>query len=252
MNISKTGTLHKQLDINCQDATAEIRDESGTILKVVCDGCSEGKNSEVGAKLFCKVLANKYVKFLSRGKSIHYIDTAALIKIVMDELVELIGDKPQDIKDFLSFTILVVERGSYFENETREEQISFNKANGGEYWYTLYYCGDGYVIINKDNKISFKKIDCGDYPKYLAYNYISKDYISQYQNGVRIDSECFDNDCINVGVASDGIRFVADLPDDNPLKKEFSDILLSQKDVKMKLFFNRNANMFQDDFSIVF
>ena len=74
--------------------------------------------------------------------------------------------------------------------------------------------------------------------------------MAEYQDGVDISTIEFEN-VGNVGVASDGIRFVADLDDSDQLKQEFKDILLSGKDIKMKLFFNRNEKVFQDDFSIV-
>lgn len=228
MNVLKMGTAHKQSDINCQDATGSL----GNRLKVVCDGCSEGKHSEVGAKLFCKMFVNKYANFVNKGKN--FIDIPALMMTIMDELVQLFGDNQQDIKDYLSFTILVAEK--------------IPESND----FYVYYCGDGYVIKSKDDGyVTFEKLDCGAYPKYLAYNYIYSDFMKAYGSGVRIEMLEYENYC-NVGVASDGIRFVADLEDDNNLKKEFKQILLSGKDMKMKLFFNRNSTIFQDDFSVVF
>lgn len=228
MNVVKMGTAHKQVDMNCQDATASL----GNRLRVVCDGCSEGKHSEVGAKLFCKVLINKYAYFLNKGKD--QIDVVSLMMSTMDELVKLFGDDPQDIKDYLSFTTLVAEKNP--------------EING----FYVYYCGDGYVIENRDGQsVSFQKLDCGEYPMYLAYNYISENSLKAYGTGVKIGILEFCN-CYNIGVASDGIRFVADMEDENPLKKEFKEILLGGKDMKMKLFFNRNSAVFQDDFSIVF
>lgn len=227
MNVLKMGTLHKESDINCQDAIGSYENR----LKVVCDGCSEGKHSEVGAKLFCKMIIDRYVNFVDKGK--RFIDVPALITTVMDELVQLIGDNPEDIKNYLSFTILVAE-----------------KCPDSNYGY-VYYCGDGYIIKEKDDYVSLDKLDCGEYPMYLAYNYIDGKYMKQYKDGVRIETLEFE-DVGNIGVASDGIRFVAELEYDDPLRKEFMDILASGKEMKMKLFFNRNAKIFQDDFSISF
>lgn len=226
MNILKMGYYHKEGSINCQDATGMY----DNCFKVVCDGCSEGKHSEIGAKLFCKMIVDRYANFVQKGKK--YIDIPALMLSVMDELVRIIGDKPEDIRDYLSFTTLVVEK-----------DLESNSA-------CVYYCGDGYIIIEKDDSISFKKIDCGKYPKYLSYNYVDSIYMAEYQDGVDISTIEFEN-VGNVGVASDGIRFVADLDDSEQLKQEFKEILLSGKDIKMKLFFNRNEKVFQDDFSIV-
>ena len=226
MNVLKMGTSHKEMGINCQDATGQF----GNRLKVVCDGCSEGAHTEVGAKLFCKMLIDKYANFVNKGK--RFIDVPALMRTVFDELVQLIGDNPQDIKDYLSFTIIVAEN-----------------IPDSLYSY-VYYCGDGYYLLESEYGVGFKKLDCGEYPEYLAYNYVDGGKMKQYSDGVTINMIELE-DGFNIGVASDGIRFVADLDDDNPIKKEFRDILSSGKDMKMKLFFNRNASIFQDDFSIV-
>lgn len=227
MNVLKMGNGHKINGINCQDATGQYKD----ILKVVCDGCSEGVHSEIGAKLFCKMLIEKYRRFYEMGKK--YINVPELITTVMDELVNMIGKTPQDIKDYLSFTILVME-----------------KIPDTVYSY-VYHCGDGYILYDAGDGVQFKKLDCGEYPMYLAYNYIPGDMMKQYKDGVLIstyESESYKN----VGVASDGIRFVVERDDGDPLKEEFKTILNSGKDMKMKLFFNRNENIFQDDFSIVY
>lgn len=226
MNVLKTGYSHKEGSINCQDATGEY----GGIFKVVCDGCSEGKHTEIGAKLFCKLIVDKYKNFTEKGKK--YIDIPSLMMTVMDELVRLVGDNPEDIRDYLSFTALVIEKD----------------LDSGSAW--VNYCGDGYIIIKKDNEISFRKLDCGKYPKYLSYNYVDGSRMAEYKDGVSIETIQF-NGIDEIGVASDGIRFIADLEDGNELKEEFKNILLSGKDMKMKLFFNRNEKIFQDDFSIV-
>lgn len=227
MNVLKIGTLHKENGVNCQDATGQYLN----ILKVVCDGCSEGKHTEVGAKLFCKNLIEKFTSFIRKGKT--NIDISALITSTMDELVRIIGHNPEDIKDYLCFTILVAE---------------FYPGSNAGY---VYYCGDGYIIKDVDETICIDKLDCGEYPKYLAYNYIDSDYLKEYKTGVNIEFVEFE-DIGNIGVASDGIRFVAELDYDDPLRKEFVDILASGKEMKMKLFFNRNAKILHDDFSIVF
>lgn len=228
MKIVKMGTAHKENDINCQDAVGSYKD----IIKIVCDGCSEGKHSEVGAKLFCEMFIKKYSEFINKGKSPMHVPT--LMVIVIDELIQFIGNDAQTIKDYLSFTVLIATK------------------TPGDNCFHVYYCGDGYIIVDNNNEgITLKKIDYGEYPKYLAYNYINSSLMKEYGTGVEIDEMILEN-CKNVGVASDGIRFVAELDDDSELKKEFKQILSDGKEIKMKLFFNRNSKLFQDDFSIVF
>lgn len=228
MEVLKMGTFHKENEINCQDAIGSY----GNMLKVVCDGCSEGKHSEIGATLFCKLLIEKYANMLNKGKSQEHINVPTLMRVSMYELIKMIGNNPEDVKDYLCFTTLVAE-----------------KMKGDNCGWT-YSCGDGYIVVKKDDWVSFKKLDCGAYPKYLAYDYIDSKYLSEYKDGVLIDTMRFE-DIENIGVASDGIRFVADLDDNNPLKQEFSEIIMKDNSLKMKLFFNRNSKLFQDDFSIV-
>ena len=50
MFINKIGMEHLEMGMNCQDYGI-----IGDTWAVVCDGCSDGKHSEVGAKLFCQL-----------------------------------------------------------------------------------------------------------------------------------------------------------------------------------------------------
>ena len=59
MVINKIGQQHIDYGTNCQDYGIEFDG-----MKVVCDGCSEGKHSEVGAKAFCHLLKNDSVYIL--------------------------------------------------------------------------------------------------------------------------------------------------------------------------------------------
>lgn len=59
MVINKIGQQHIDYGTNCQDYGIEFDG-----MKVVCDGCSEGKHSEVGAKAFCHLLKNDSRSFI--------------------------------------------------------------------------------------------------------------------------------------------------------------------------------------------
>ncbi len=226
MDVLKMGSGHRAAGINCQDAIGRYKD----IVKIVCDGCSEGIHSEIGSTLFCKKFIEKYQMFFEMGKD---IDVKSLIYVVMDELVESFGNTLNDIKNYLSFTTII------FEHKPNSD-VSH-----------VYYCGDGYIIEEKDGDIIFYKLDCGEYPMYLAYNYVPGEALKHYKDGCSIGIYEIDAHS-RVGVASDGIRFIADRDDADTLKTEFKNILKSGKEIKMKLFFNRNDNIFLDDFSIVY
>jgi len=228
MNIVKMGTAHRDIGMNCQDATNRCQQNN---VKIVCDGCSEGKHTEVGANLFACRFINNYVDRV-RNANISTNSIPTILSVTLDNIInQNFKHDPTTYLNYLTFTILVS-----------------SKNNDG---FDVYSCGDGYIIIQDDEGIHFEKLDCGEYPKYLVYNFIDPSYLKQYKDGVGIEHHHFDN-AINVGVASDGIRFVVDRPDDDLLKNEFIDILKSGKEIKMKRFINRNPKVFQDDVSILF
>ena len=210
MFINKMGYEHKENGVNCQDYG---RAENG--WAVVCDGCSEGKHSEVGAKLYCHLVDNWKFPFENIKK-----------------MIELIGDKPQALKDYLSFTILELS-----ESDTE---------------FVVRYCGDGYIILQgKDGNITFEELTDGEYPKYYIYNYINPEYLSHYKDGANFERRVYHKDQYQkVGIASDGLRFI--LQADEDLKNEFIECLKSGKETKVKLFINRNHKIFKDDVTIVF
>lgn len=238
MNILKIGKNHIETGMNCQDAIGRYGEE----LKIVCDGCSEGKHSEVGAKLFTKLFVEKYGYFREREKNAVIFGNltddsykiGALIQSTMDDIVNFVGDDKDSILDYLSFTTII--------------------ALGNR---RVISVGDGYVIeIDRArSNVRFMKLDCGDYPEYLSYNYLNPVFLKKYKNGVELSRRIFNPTIENIdhelGVASDGIRFVADLPKDNPLRQEFVDIILSDRDIRMKRFINKHPEIFKDDVSIV-
>lgn len=213
MFINKIGMEHLETGMNCQDY-GFAKDE----ILMVCDGCSEGKHSEVGAKLFCHFMSSEI----------------ANPNDVFNEMITFLGNKPQTLKDFLSFTILIVE-------------------NVGEEWdWDVKYCGDGYIILQDHNgNITFEELSDGEYPKYYIYNYIEPEYLKHYKDGVSFSQKTYSKEkYAKVGIASDGLRYI--LQADEELKQEFINCLKSGKELKTKLFINRNHKIFKDDVTIVF
>lgn len=211
MFINKIGMEHLESGMNCQDYGFE-----GEWFSIVCDGCSEGKHSEVGAKLFCQLYKD-------------YVDA----EDVFNELSGLFFQEVKQLKDFLCFTILRLckDNKKYFE---------------------VSYCGDGYIILQDHNgNITFEELSDGEYPKYYIYNYIPPEYLKHYKNGVSFSQKTYSKDeYVKVGIASDGLRYI--LQADEELKQEFIYCLKSGKELKTKLFINRNHNIFKDDVTIVF
>lgn len=211
MFINKIGMEHLKIGMNCQDYGFV-----GERSSYVCDGCSEGKHSEVGAKLFCHL------------KQRTDYDATDIFSMMID----VIGGNPNWKRDFLSFTILrLAECTDYF---------------------TVSYCGDGYIILqDHDGNITFEELSDGEYPKYYIYNYIEPEYLKHYKDGVSFSQKTYSKEkYAKVGIASDGLRYI--LQADEELKQEFINCLKSGKELKTKLFINRNHKIFKDDVTIVF
>jgi hypothetical protein len=194
MLINKIGYEHTSSWVNCQDFGFENSD-----IKCLVDGCSEGKHSEVGAKLFCYL-------FSKNGS----IEETFRVLISM-------FTTPQDIKDYLLFTILYIQ-----ETENK---------------FIVNVCGDGYIIKQSFNdEIDYHYIDFSNKPPYYAYNFIPSDNLTDYKDGVKFLTFEFDkSDFKSIGIASDGISYIIN----SPLHDEFEKYLLSKKEISIKRLINR-------------
>lgn len=210
MFVNKIGQEHITMGMNCQDYGYE-----DDLNKVVCDGCSEGLHTEVGAKVFCHLFPHDFPA-----------------NIFEKWLVPMFGDSNSSIRNFLCFTILHVY----------EMRNTFEVSN----------CGDGYIILeDHEGNISFEELSDGEYPKYLAYNYCSQESLKYYKDGVKFDYRVYSKEEYkNVGVASDGLRYILRL--DEELVNEFIELLKLRNAVKIKRFINRNQKALKDDITIVF
>jgi len=212
MLVNKIGMQHLEIGKNCQDYG--FKNEH---IKLVCDGCSEGKHTEVGAKSFCHLVS--------------YNTEDMTIFEIFEKLIGLFGQSAKSIKDFLCFTILsVVEKDTEF---------------------SVHYCGDGYIIlVDNNDEIVFEELDDGEYPEYFAYNYCDQNSLKYYKEGVKISKKNYPKELYkNVGVASDGVRFILNSTDE--LKNEFFELMKLGNAVKIKRFINRNQKIFKDDTTIV-
>lgn len=208
MFVNKIGRAHMMDGRNCQDFGMVSEGK-----KLVCDGCSQGRHTEVGAKAF-----------------VHLVQRGYGILEAFERLLELFGQSAGDIRDFLCFTILMVE-----EDE-----------NG----FRVLYCGDGYVMLEDlEGRIRYQKLSDGEYPKYLAYNYVEKELLKYYQEGVKIGELYFSKEQYQrVGVATDGLRFLEGMED--AVKLEFERAFLEDREMKVKRLVNKYQTFFQDDVTI--
>jgi hypothetical protein len=216
MFINKIGQSHLDYGINNQDYGLDLQD-----LKCVVDGCSEGKNSEIGAKLFCLKLQRNY------KNGIYYEE---LISQLIFDIFKKIDDS--DLLNYMLFTILIVKKHHDL--------------------FEVNYCGDGYILfIDYNNKLEIKRIVDGDingYPLYFSYKFLDEEKL----NGIKYedcDIKKFDysiNDYKKIGVATDGLRYIFG----TEFEEQFKQYIIEDKEIQLKRLINKYQNTFKDDITI--
>lgn len=208
MFVNKMGKHHLDYGQNCQDyGTVKGR------MKLVCDGCSGGAHTEVGAKAF-----------------VHLMEQGYGIEEAFGQLFGLFGQTPEDVRDYLCFTILMVQE----------------EAEG----FRVSYCGDGYVLLeDPEGAVTFLELGGGEYPEYYAYNYTDRSRLWHYRDGVQIKEHVFSKKQYQrAGAATDGLRYVLR---DECLRAEFTEVLCSDREAGMKRWINRHQDALKDDLTIV-
>jgi hypothetical protein len=251
--ICKQGIYHIDRDINNQDYVLSIPG----VLGLVMDGCSECKHSDVGVKLFSyhverlfkinkDVIFNEYVVkeiFNNVIKTFHPDLVDPLLN--HDKLTRILN---YTISRYLLFTVL---------------SIQYSKP---EDMFTIKYLGDGYIIfVHYDDTISYIKLEDpnNEYPPYFGYKYMTAnenfdpdvlpnlDFKTKVTNDKRIKY---------AGIASDGLRFILELKNDNrqhivDIFNKFEESMIEFKPVKMERICNilksERYRILQDDFSLV-
>jgi hypothetical protein len=199
--------------------------------KFVLDGCGSTPHSEVGAALFAQL-------FAMPGREVSAESFEAAACEVMGRLARDIADNDIFRRDNLSFTILAC-----FETSSE---------------FVVKYCGDGYIVcVTRGGEIEVIRLDDaimredGEYPTYMIYNYI-KNRASlpvEYQGGIRFKTRAFSKGAYaNVGVATDGLRYVDKL--EAIERARWDENLLLGKAKKLGVIINRNLPIFKDDISI--
>lgn len=227
--ISKIGSDHTFANKNNQDFAFNL-----TNMKIVLDGCGSGKHSEVGVRVFGQLLSRKTKAHFDKGEAIDEKNFVDIVNGIFEEMLSLCGDTTFIFQNYC-FTILVC-----FELEDE---------------FVVCSCGDGYIITEDlEGEISFEQLDDGEYPCYYCYNFVDKAALAAYQDGVSFKVSRFSKGkYANVGVATDGLRYVQNLfvSEQNKLLKFLHD----GKGPQIEKLINRNnlqTGMFHDDISICF
>jgi hypothetical protein len=257
IEFSKMGSYHLKLSLNNQDFAYSFMNVKG-----ICDGCSGGKHSEVGSMLFGNlferevqsfiecikrknpVILSKYVQYCDKEKIASYIEHIkkgeipeeaflGIVRNVFERMLWLYDEK-KFVFDSYCFTILVC-----FEYENR---------------FVVYACGDGYIIKESSEGITFDKLYDGKYPKYYIYNWGNPKYLKEYKECVEFKVFHYPkSEYINIGVASDGLQYFDDLY--VPEQEKFKNHLHNGEQLQIEKLINRtnhDRGIFKDDISICF
>ena len=227
--VCKMGSDHNFANMNNHDFAFNLLN-----MKIVMDGCGSGKHSEVGTRLFGQLFARKAKEYFDKGESICEENFTQVVNSIFEKMLELCNDTAFIFQNYC-FTILVC-----FETEDE---------------FVVYSCGDGYIIKENEEGISFDKLDDGEYPCYYIYNFIAdKSVLVEYKDGVSFKVTRFaKTDYFNVGVASDGLRYAENLLDVE--KTKLMKFLHEGKGPQIEVLINRNNRkngMLHDDISICF
>jgi hypothetical protein len=143
------GLDHQLKQRNCQDSYA-LHETTNAIIGVVCDGCSEGPRSEVGAALGAQYLAVQAAQLLSQSTPLADVPDR-LYKDLIDYLRQITDlSMPHNrvgfVRDHLLFTALVLII-------TQEGAL-------------LLSAGDGLIVTDEQVEC----IEQNNMPSYIAYN----------------------------------------------------------------------------------
>lgn len=229
IRVCKMGSDHKFANMNNHDFAFNLLN-----MKIVTDGCGSGKHSEVGTRLFGQLFARKSKEYFDKGESICEENFIEIVNSIFEKMLELCSDTSFIFQNYC-FTILVC-----FELEDE---------------FVVYSCGDGYIIKENEEGIFFDELDDGEYPCYYIYNFITdKSALKEYKEGVSFKVTRFSkSEYVNVGVASDGLRYSENLLDVE--KSKLMKFLHEGKGPQIEKLINRNNlknEMFHDDISICF
>lgn len=154
--VAVTGARHLRGARNGQDAAASLVGD-GFALVVVCDGCSSGGSSEVGARLGSRLFAGALGARLSRGERPSAEATwngarGDVVRALAELLERLPGDRSAAIEELFLFTLVAAAA-------TRDEAA-------------VWALGDGAYSFGETTRVLGPFAD--NAPPYLAYDLLGE------------------------------------------------------------------------------
>lgn len=233
--INKIGNSHLFEKHNkIQDYCLEIGN-----IKMVLDGCSGCEFSHVGVNLFAQFFQRVVQKQEFGFSEVTPENFEDVVKAIFERMILCFGEEESSKIQFalnnLCFTILVA-----FELEEK---------------YVVKYCGDGYILAQDEFGLQIQSLENeaneDNAPKYYIYNYIPKERLMYYQEGVSFGTiEYSKEEYKRVGVATDGLRYLLKMdPESILIAKQ---CLMDSKPMYLNRLINLNRYKFDDDFTICF
>ncbi len=179
------GRDHTARQANCQDGIA-LAATHDYIVAIVCDGCSEGDHSEVGAKLGANYLAEEAARLLETG-----FCAKDLPSLLHERTVTYLGkvaevSSPRDKVTFVHHHLLFTIVGCVITPTT-----SF-----------VFTAGDGMIAVDDHVRC----IDQHNQPAYIAYHLIQNALPEDYELTHGFETQFLPDDWQRIAIASDGFE----------------------------------------------
>ena len=186
---------------NCQDACFLYQgefDEQPLIIGIICDGCSEGEASEVGARLASEFLIREALHLFQKSVPVEVIPG-----VLYSTLVEFLRNQ--------------VHAGHAFFNS--QDQVNFIKNNllftvvgiiATPSKCVVFITGDGTIVINDEVII----VDANNTPSYPAYHLVDRSKLNTNASELPTSFDIYDIDMETIGrvaIGSDAWHHEQDL-----------------------------------------
>ncbi len=227
------GAEHQRRQVNNQDGyvTGEtIYQDKHYFWGIICDGCSAGLHSEVGAVLLANYLCQEIAYLISFGSTLSEIPDQLFIaglSYLRSLASQTAKDKPTARINFIKNHLLCTVIGFILDEQ---DCIFFN-------------AGDGVIIVNND----ITRIDQKNMPLYMAYHLLHKDLLKDFnqQSLLKFSTQEFKLDELeHFAVCSDGME-------ENIISQiwEHEHILGLQR--KLRVFRLHKQALFSDDCTVI-
>jgi serine/threonine protein phosphatase PrpC len=222
------GTEHVFAKSNRQDFCKTISTKKG-IFGIVCDGCSSTTNAEVGSALLGRFALKTLHQLTFNNVEEYKLELQSKLENFLKCLTDLMADSESDKVDFIQNYLLT----TMIFCVVIEDKI------------IVGYAGDGIIIVETNETKLTNRINQNNYPHYLAYNIVPKEYLLAIEPNDIVIEEYSVNDVKSIVIATDGL--------DPLFEKKLIDEVYRTSDRQLQRKFNiwQNKKMFSDDVSCI-